>query len=226
MCFCLQPEKFCTFAPDNHKYLTLNSKTMKKRLISFGLIILSVIISGNSFCQDQKDQKAQIKPALLVIDIQNAYLGMIPEKEKEVAMANINYYIQLFRSHGFPVIRIYHYSKEFGPEQGSDQFEYPSSVLIKPDDPRIIKTYPDGFNKTDLNKVLKEKGCNTLFLCGLSAVGCVLATWIGAQDNDYKAFLMKDAIMSHKEEYTNNIEMMFDAVGYDVVKLMLDSSQK
>lgn len=199
---------------------------MKNRIIPFCLIILFVIISVNSFSQTQKEQKAQIKPALLVIDIQNAYLSGMAQREKEIALLNINYYIQLFRNQGCPVIRIYHYSKQFGPEQGTDQFEFPSSVLIKPDDPKVIKTYPDGFNKTDLNKVLKEKECNTVFLCGLSAVGCVLATWIGAQNNDYKAFLIKDAIMSHNEEYTNNIEAMFDAVGSDVISLILENSEK
>lgn len=199
---------------------------MKNRIFSLGLIILFVIISGNSPAQDQKEQKTQIKPALLVIDIQNAYLSGMAQREKEAAMLNINYYIQLFRSYGCPVIRIYHYSKQFGPEQGTDQFEFPSSVLIKPDDPKVIKTYPDGFNKTDLNKVLKEKECNTVFLCGLSAVGCVLATWIGAQNNDYKAFLIKDAVMSHNEDYTNNIENIFDAVGPDVISLILENSGK
>jgi len=199
---------------------------MKNRIITFGLIILFVIISGNSFSQEQKEQKAQIKPALLVIDIQNAYLSGMAQREKETAMVNINYYIQLFRSHGYPIIRIYHYSKQFGPEQGTDQFEFPSSVLIKPDDPKVIKTYSNGFNKTNLDKVLKDKECNTVFLCGLSAVGCVLATRIGAEDNDYKAFLIKDAIMSHNEDYTNNIEAMFDAVGPDVVSIILENSGK
>jgi nicotinamidase-related amidase len=196
---------------------------MKNKLIPFGLIILFVIISGKIFSQEQK---TQIKPALLVIDIQNAYLSGMAQREKEIAMLNINYYIQLFRSHGFPIIRIYNYSKEFGPEQNTEQFEFPSSVLIKSDDPKIIKTYSDGFNKTDLSKVLNEKGCNTVFLCGLSAVGCVLATWIGAQNNDLKAFIIKDAIMSHNADYTNNIEAMFDAVGPDVISLILENSVK
>jgi nicotinamidase-related amidase len=62
-----------------------------------------------------------------------------------------------------------------------------------------------------------------LFLCGLSAVGCVLATWIGAQNNDYKAFIVKDAIMSHSSEYTRNVETMFDAVSYDIINLILEN---
>jgi nicotinamidase-related amidase len=187
---------------------------------------LFVIISCNAFSQTQNVQRTQIKPALLVIDIQTAYLSGMPQREKEMAMLNINYYIQLFRSHGYPVIRIYHYNKQFGPEQGTEQFEYPGSVLIKPDDPKVVKTYPDAFNKTDLNNVLKEKGSNTIFICGLSAVACVLATWYGAQDNDYKAFIIKDAIMSHREDYTKNIEAMFDAVGPDVITLILENSGK
>jgi len=74
--------------------------------------------------------------------------------------------------------------------------------------------------------VIKEKGCNTLFLCGLSAVGCVLSTWVGAYNNDYKAFLIKDAIMSHNPEYTDNVEEMFNAVSYDVINMILESSEK
>jgi nicotinamidase-related amidase len=199
----------------------------KMKKVTCIFVILLIFVSINSFSQNQKElNKARIKPALLVIDIQQAYLKMVPEREKEVAMYYINNLIGLFRSHGYPIIRIYHHDKEYGPHPETEQFEYPSSVLIKPEDPKVIKTYGDGFNKTDLDKVIKEKGSNTLFLCGLSAVGCVLATWIGAQDHDYKAFLVKDAIMSHNSDYTNNVEDMFDAVSYDVVKLILENSEK
>jgi nicotinamidase-related amidase len=187
---------------------------------------MCTIISSSTFSQDQKGQKSQIKPALLVIDIQNAYLSGMPQREKDAAMLNINYYIQLFRKHGYPIIRIYHFNKQYGPEQGSAEFEYPNSVLIRPDDPKIVKTYPDAFSKTDLNAVLNAKGTNTVFLCGLSAVACVLATWYGAQNNDYKAFIIKDAIMSHREDYTKNVEAMFDAIGPDVVTLILENSEK
>jgi len=196
---------------------------MKKSTVIIAILLM--IVSVKSFSQDPKEQtKAQIKPALLVIDIQNVYLPMVPEREKEVAMYYINGLIELFRSNGYPVIRVYHLDKESGPKADSEQFQYPASVLIKDEDPKVIKTYGDGFNKTDLDKILREKGSNTLFLCGLSAVGCVLATWIGAQDHDYKAFMVKDAIMSHNSDYTNNVEEMFNAVGYEVVKLILENS--
>jgi nicotinamidase-related amidase len=191
------------------------------------MTILLMIVSGKSFSQDQKEQiKAQIKPALLIIDIQNVYLSMVPEREKEVAMTYINGLIELFRSNGYPIIRIYNLDKESGPKPDTEQFEFPTSVLIKDEDAKVIKTYGNGFNKTDLDIILKEKGSNTLFLCGLSAVGCVLSTWIGAQDHDYKAFMVKNAIMSHDSGYTKNVEDMFDAVSYEVVQLILENSRK
>ncbi len=197
---------------------------MKKITILISVILM--VVADPAFSQvNTKQPGNDIKPALLVIDIQNVYLQSIPERDKELSLYFINAFIDLFRKNGYPVIRVYHLNKDYAAP-GSELFEFPSSVSIKPDDPKVIKTYPDGFNKTDLDKVIKETGSNTLFLCGLSAVGCVLATWIGAQDNDYQAFLLKDAIMSHKTEYTNNIETMFDAVSYDVVKLIVESSKK
>jgi nicotinamidase-related amidase len=196
---------------------------MKTKLLSLLFLLLTSGISLSSLAQAPA---APVKPALLVIDIQNAFLPMIPEADRVTAMANINYYIAMFRQHGFPVVLVYHHGEEYGVRPGTDIFEFPSTVNIQPGDPRIIKTYPDGFNKTDLDKVLKELGCNTLFLTGLSAVGCVLATTIGAMNHDYKAFMVKDAIMSHNSVYTDNIEVMFDAVGPEVVKLVLDSAGK
>lgn len=196
---------------------------MRTRILS---ALLTLILGAYSLTALSQTQAAPIKPALLVIDIQNAFLPMIPEADRESAMGHINYYIATFRSHGFPVVLVYHHGEEYGVRPGTELFEFPSSVLIKPDDPKIIKTYPDGFVKTDLDKVLKELGCNTLFLTGLSAVGCVLATYMGAYSHDYNAFLVKDAIMSHNSEYTNNIEIMFDAVSQEVVKLILESADR
>ena len=193
---------------------------MKKILT---LILLLAFIMP-AFCQEKAEKaKEPIRPALLVIDIQKAFLPWIPERDKEIGMEYINALLDLFHKNGFPVILIYQKSEEYGVTPGTDGFEFPSTVRTKETDPRVIKDYGDGFNKTDLDKVLKESGSNTLFLCGLSAVGCVLATWNGAQNHDYKAFMVKNAIMSHNSEYTRNVETMFDAVSFEVVQMLVNS---
>jgi nicotinamidase-related amidase len=198
---------------------------MKKTLTSLLILLLSGFCTMNA--QEKKQQaKEKIKPALLVIDVQNAFVPIVPEREKAMAIHYINGLIDLFRANGYPVIRIYHTSEKYGPKVGTPEFEFIPDIKINADDPKVIKTYGDGFNKTDLDQVIKEKGSNTLFLCGLSAVGCVLSTWIGAQNHDYKAFLVKGALMSHNSEYTNNVEQMFDAVAYDMVELIIEHAEK
>ncbi len=190
------------------------------------LAIMLMVISIQSYAQGKTEKpKEPIKPALLVIDIQKAFLPMM-SSDKENAMEYINALIELFHKSGYPVIRIYHTSEEYGVTPGTEGFEYPETVKILPTDPKVLKTYADGFNKTDLDKVIKATGSNTLFLCGLSSVGCVLATWNGAQNFDYKAFMVKDAIISHNAEYTKNVEQMFDAVTYEIVQLILENSAK
>lgn len=199
-----------------------------KKLFSL-LFVLMVMFSGKNFSQDSNAAKPErLHPALLVIDIQNAFLPMMDKSEVESAMRNINEYINIFRSKGFPVIRVYHSDIKygFGPKEDSEQFEFPKTVLIKPDDPKVVKHYGDAFNKTDLDKILKEKKVNTLFLCGLSSVGCVLATYIGADDHDYTAFYIKDAVISHKSEYTKNIQEIVGALGYEAINVMLNNAEK
>jgi len=198
---------------------------MKKLTISLTLIFAS--LTGIAYSQEAKEKTTpEMKPALVVIDIQNAFLPMIPEQEKKTGLEYINYLISLFRANGYPVIRVYHSSKDFGVVPDTEPFEFPATVKIRPDDPKIIKTYPDSFNKTDLDKVLKETGSNTLFLCGLSAVGCVLSTYVGAQNHDYRVFMCKNAIMSHNSDFTKTISEIFEAVGYDMIRMLLETSRQ
>lgn len=192
------------------------------------IILLACVLSTASLFAQKKpgELKTGLRPALLVIDIQNQYLPMVPERDKEVGLYMINAYIDLFRLNQCPIIRIYHTDPQWGPHPDSASFQFPESVHIKTDDPKVIKNYGNGFNKTELEKMLRAKQCNTLFLCGLSSVGCVLATYMGAKDLDFDAFMIKDAIMSHNSAYTDHIEEIFEAVGYDVIKVMLAQSVK
>lgn len=171
----------------------------------------------------KKRQPAKkMSPALLVIDIQNSYLPMIPEHERRIALEMINAAIWMFRKCGFPIVQIYHTDPVFGPKIGTKDSKFPSSVRVKPRDPKIIKNYSNAFKKTDLKKILDKKGCNTLFLCGLSAVGCVLATHFAAKDLDYTSFMIKGALMSHDSQYTKFVEHVFETVGWTALKTMLD----
>lgn len=198
---------------------------MRFSLVFKAALGLLLLVSLASFAQEKAvnaPEKEQIKPALLVIDIQNLYLPYMSEDDKKLGMEYINWAIWLFRTHNLPIIRVYHTSPEYGPKPGTEPFEFPKSVNIKDTDTQVIKNFPNAFKKTDLDKILKEKGCNTLFLCGLSSVGCVLATYEGGLDRDYKVFMIKGAIMSDNSTFTDMIEDICESVSFETLTFMLD----
>lgn len=191
------------------------------------LFILTALFAlfGITIAQTEQEEKTEMKPALLVIDVQKQFLPMMSQEDQEFAIEMMNWSIWVFRKFDLPVIRIYHTSPEWGQVEGTDEFEFHDSLKVTKDDPMIVKTYASSFTKTGLNDLLKERGINTLFLCGLSSVGCVLSTYTDAASHDYKAFLIKDALLSHKEEYTNNIEEMLNALDLETIMYMIEISR-
>jgi len=165
---------------------------------------------------------ASFKPALLVIDIQNVYLPMMDQKEVAPAMEAINTLIDAFRKNNYPIIRVYHHEIGQEPAPGTEQFEFPQTVNIKDEDPKVIKNHPSAFQMTELDSILKAKGVNTLYLGGLSATGCVLATYFSALERDYDVFMVKEAVMSGKADYTEVIRNITGAWNLSFVTVGLN----
>ncbi len=194
-----------------------------KHKFNFTTLILMILflMTTSLFAQKTEPEKKQVKAALLVIDIQNEYLKYMSEDDKKWGMEIINGVIYMFRQHNLPIIRVYHTDLKWGPQPGTEPFEFPKSVIIKDDDPKVIENFPSAFQKTELDKILKEKGCNTLFLCGLSSVGCVLATYFGGMERDYKVLMIKEGIMSHNSDYTRVIKDICETVSFETMVFML-----
>ena len=192
-----------------------------KKVFAVFVLALGVSWTLAKRVEAQIPQAEKMKPALLVIDIQNEFLPSMSEQDKKTAFDYINGALRRFHDKGFPVIRIYHSHPVAGPKPGSEAFEYPQSVLISPDDPKIVKTYSNAFNKTGLEKLLRERGCNVLFLCGLSADACVLATYQGAEDLDFDAFLIREALLSPDSAATRFVAGMCETVSYGALKVIL-----
>jgi nicotinamidase-related amidase len=169
--------------------------------------------------------RTPMKPALLVIDIQNAYLPLMDPDGAESALATINQLLDLFRRRNLPIFRIYHTDAARGPQPATEPFEFPSSVRVVPQDPMVIKTYGDAFNKTDLHALLIEKGRDTVFLCGLSAVGCAFATSVGAENRDLRAIFVRGALLSHDAFLTQGIEDTYGAADLAAVEAMLEGAE-
>jgi nicotinamidase-related amidase len=197
---------------------------MKKRILITFLLLAS---AGSILAQDKTDSDSKrMRPALLVVDIQNAFLPMMPEEQKTDALRMINYMIALFREEGYPIVRVYHSDPLSGPKEGTEEFKFPSTTMIQPDDPMVIKHHGSGFKDTDLDKILKERKVNTVFICGLSAIACALATYMEAGDLGYDNFFVKYGLISMDPEHTKKIEEIYSALNYDTIRIMLQNALK
>jgi len=186
------------------------------------VFILILLLSAQSvLAQETRPEKIVMKPALIVIDVQKQFLPMMSQEDQAKALEMMNWAIWVFRQYDLPVIRVYHTSDKWGPKPGTEEFQFPDTLKVTEDDPMVIKTYGSAFNKTELNDLLKKKEINTLFLCGLSSVGCVLATYFDAANYDYDVFLVKDAMIGPDAEYTNQVEEMFGAMDLENIYFMM-----
>ncbi|MFH1161129.1 MAG: isochorismatase family cysteine hydrolase [bacterium] len=196
-----------------------------KKLVCLLMVALLVLPAFSQKKEANQPQKNPMKPALLVIDVQNKYIPMMSEEDQKVAPEYINAAIWLFRQYKLPVIRVYHTDPGWGPEPGSEEFAFPKSIITEESDPQVIKNYPSAFTKTNLDSILQAKGCNTLFLCGLSATGCALATYFGAIDKGYEAIMLKNGLLSQDAELTKAVEQITESVSWTTLKLILESSR-
>ncbi len=155
-----------------------------------------------------------MKPALLVVDIQNAWLDENKDLKASIEkrINTINKAIRWFRKKKLPIIVIYHEDKECGAVAGSKPFKFVETVEVIDKDIRVTKHYPNSFCKTALPAILKKNGCDTVVIEGLSASGCVLATAFGALDHDLTPYLVKDGVASHSEEHVRFAEEIIGTV--------------
>lgn len=164
-----------------------------------------------------------MKPALLVIDVQNHFVPYMAEENRRLAPLMINIGIGMFRAKGLPVFCIQHTDPFVGPPPDSEGFTFDPAIRIASGDTRVVKNFNNAFRKTPLERLLREAGCDTVFLCGLSATGCVLATYFGAKDLDFKAFLLRDALLDPNAANNTCIQNICDSVNLNVMMTMLET---
>jgi len=164
-----------------------------------------------------------MKPALLIIDVQNKYFEMKQAcaESLESAVEYINAAIDLFREKNLPVVIIQHKSKDQQVLPGSPGFEVHESVKVSSQDIRIVKTYSNSFTKTGLAEKLRALGVDTVIVTGFCAEYCVLSTYRGAQDLDLAAIMLKGALASDNAEHIRFVEEITEIISYGALKTLL-----
>jgi len=164
-----------------------------------------------------------MKPALLVIDVQNEFfkINEACAGSLKAAIEYINAAISLFRKRNFPVVVIQHKNEEENLVPGKPGFDVPESVKLEPHDARIIKTYSNAFTKTGLVEMLRKLGVDTVIVTGFRAEFCVLSTYRGAQDYDFTPIVLKGSLASDNAEHIRFVEEITETISLGALKALL-----
>lgn len=140
-----------------------------------------------------------MKPALLVIDVQNEYFapdGIWPLPDAEAALANIQRLIAAARASGVPVVHITHESLDpRGPvfKPGSRNIEIRESITVLPGERHIVKHFPGAFTQTPLEAYLRQAGVDTVIVAGYMTHLCCDTTTRQAKERFFSVLFAADA---------------------------------
>jgi nicotinamidase-related amidase len=164
-----------------------------------------------------------MKPALLVIDVQNKFFKISQPCADSLSSAieYINAAIGLFRSKRYPIFIIQHKDEDEGSLPETPDFELPRTLKVEPQDPRVIKGYGNSFNKTSLEVQLRGLGVDTVIITGFCAEYCVFSTYVGAKDLDLKPIILRGAIASDNAEHIRFVEESTETVTYGALATLL-----
>ena len=165
-----------------------------------------------------------MKPALLVIDMQEVFFDFSPAVSESLTLAveYINGAIKLFRGKNLPVFCIEDLEEEVGRVPGSKGFETTSKIDLLPKDPRIHKTYGNAFKKTDLHQQLTFAAVDTLVLTGYAASQCILSTYRGAADLDYTPLIFRGSLADANLERIRFVEEIHDLLSYGALAKFME----
>lgn len=155
--------------------------TQKALILALGCFILVTSCAGSPRFESSQT-------ALLIIDIQNAYL---PVYNQGVFIPNVVTLRKKAAEANVPVIFIRNldgYNKE-----GSTGWKFHGALRPGETDTVIEKEYPSSFSDTELDQVLKNMGIKTLILTGLASSGCYGATVRDSYRLKYHTVVVSDA---------------------------------
>ncbi|HID80694.1 MAG TPA: nicotinamidase, partial [Ignisphaera sp.] len=139
--------------------------------------------------------------------------GALPVPEADTIVPTVNRYIQIFKNRGSTIVatRDWHpvnhisFTTRGGPWpphciQGTSGAEFHPDLALPENSIVVSKaTDPDkeaysGFDGTDLNSILRERGVKRIFVCGVATNYCVKATAIDGVKLGYTVIVLLDAV--------------------------------
>ena len=165
-----------------------------KRIFGFVLILLIFPFSAYS-----QQAGADIKTALLIVDIQNFYFpgdgpGLV---NAEQASSNAKEILKIFREKDQLVVYVRHKSNK--------GFEIHKNVEPLPGEKIITKEEVNSFQGTDLLEYLKSNNINRLIIIGMQTHMCLEAAVRAAHDFGFECIVIGDACATRDVKFLDKV---------------------
>lgn len=153
--------------------------------------------------------------ALIVVDMQRDFMpgGALPVPGGDKIIPKVNEYIESFKKRGALIVATRdwhppnHMSFKDWPPHCIQNTKGAEFVVELPEDTIVISKAdkPDkeaysGFQDTGLAELLRKRGIEKLYICGVATEYCVKATALDALKEGFEVYILKDAVKGIKEE--------------------------
>ena len=155
------------------------------------LSTVGLLLAMAAFAAIGEDQKPACRSALLIIDVQKAWVGpaavttddvMIQDKTAEIAASA--------RAGGVPVVFVIDVGQSYRFSDAELELVEPLEVLAG--DLVSEKIVQNGFLRTSLENDLREMGVTTVLITGYASHECVAQTARGAEMQGFEVIIVED----------------------------------
>ncbi len=165
------------------------------KIISGFVLILLIF----PFCANSQQEGDKIKPALLIVDIQNFYFpgdgpGLV---NAEPASLNAKEILKIFREKNQLVVHVRH--------KADKGFEIHKNVEPLSNEKVITKEEVNSFQGTDLSEYLKSNNINRLIIIGMQTHMCLEAAVRAGHDFGFDCVVISDACATRDVRFMDKI---------------------
>jgi maleamate amidohydrolase len=156
-----------------------------------------------------------MKPALMVIDMQNDFWVSRDSARRESLVAAVNDLVAVMRASSHPVIWV---RQQFEADlsdafeemrrkqiyitiKGTEGCRLLPGLAVEPSDAIVVKRRYSAFFGTKLDAMLDRLTPDTLILAGINTHACIRTTAIDAYQRDWRVILALDCIDSYDREH-------------------------